>query len=87
MSYMSNLLCFSLQTVTKLLDLSMHLRELGHPQYIECTENKSLNCAISREEADQRVCMYVCLFVSMCACIYVCAYGCVHAYVHTFPPI
>ena len=48
----------------KLLDLSVHLRELGHPEYIEFMMKESLNCAINRDEADQKVCVNV---VCMCA--------------------
>ena len=48
------------QTAHKLLDLSVHLRELGH---LQCVVNQSLNCSIDREEANQRVCLGVCVCV------------------------
>ena len=55
---------FLQQTAYKLLDLSLRLRDLGHPDYIEHMVNKSLSCAIIREEANQRVCASV-----VCMCV------------------
>ena len=56
---------FSSQTAYKLLDLYVRLRELGHPQYIQPLVNESLTCAISREDAEERVCVCVCVCVAM----------------------
>lgn len=53
---------FLQQTAYKLLDLSVRLKELGHPNYIDC---ESLSCGINREEADKKVC--VCKCACMCA--------------------
>ena len=57
---------FFLQAAYKLLDLSVRLRELGNPEYIERMVNIFLNCAINREEAEQRVCVksIVCVLVT-----------------------
>ena len=52
---------FLQQTAYKLLDLSVRLKELGHPNYIDC---ESLSCGINREEADKMVC--VSLSVHVC---------------------
>ena len=48
------------QTAHKLLDLSVHLRELGHLQSVV---NQPLNCSINGEEANQKVCLggWVCV--------------------------
>ena len=50
------------QTAHKLLDLSVHLRELGH---LHCVVNQPLNCSINGEEANQKVCLggWVCVCV------------------------
>ena len=67
------------QTAHKLLDLSVHLRELGH---LQCVVNQSLNCSIDREEANQRVCLGVCVCVwrewvgEGVGVVYTCAHMC-----------
>lgn len=48
------------QTAHKLLDLSVHLRELGH---LQCVVNQPLNCSINGEEANQKVCLGGCVCV------------------------
>jgi len=53
---------FLQQTAYKLLDFSVRLKELGHPNYIDC---EPLSCGINREEADKKVC--VCKCACMCA--------------------
>ena len=65
---------FLQQTAHKLLDLYVHLRELGYPQYNEQMVNKFLNCAINRQEANQKVCergMRTVVWCSMYAALYV----------------
>ena len=67
------------QTAHKLLDLSVHLRELGH---LQCVVNQPLKCSINGEEANQKVCLggWVCVCVEgvgggRCGCgIYMCTY-------------
>lgn len=61
---------FFLQAAYKLLDLSVRLRELGNPEYIERMVNIFLNCAINREEADQKVCVKSIVCVLVTATIY-----------------
>ena len=56
------------QTAHKLLDLSVHLRELGH---LQCVVNEDgnkikLNCSINGEEANRRVCLGGCVCVCVC---------------------
>ena len=48
------------QRAYKLLDLYGHLKELGHPQYIQPLVNKFMKCSTTRVEADHRVC-FTCL--------------------------
>ena len=58
------------QTAHKLLDLSVHLRELGH---LQCVVNEDggkikLNCSINGEEANRMVCLGGWVWVWVCVC-------------------
>ena len=43
------------QVANKLLELHVHLKELGHPQYLKPTETRSLECKIHSANADGEV--------------------------------
>jgi len=47
--------CCSLQTAKKLLDLFTKLRELGHPEFLQKDVKYCLHCTFTQEQADEMV--------------------------------
>ena len=42
----------------KLLSLHLHLKELGHPRYLEPKVTLHLACNVDREQVDGEVCVH-----------------------------
>ena len=79
-------MCDYFQVANKLLELHVHLKDLGHPQYLKPTVTCYLECKTHSERADGEVCTCVCLnclLSTLTVYIYTFVFPIAHTYVYT----